>query len=57
MNSPSLRKKLGRVVAPLPFSSSVYLATEAILQFGSEQQKARWPPSTRIRGNDRHRCP
>ena len=39
-----IAEELGRVVAPLPFSSSVYLATEAILQFGSEQQKARWLP-------------
>lgn len=31
--------ELGRAVAPLPFSSSVYLATEAILAYGSDDQK------------------
>lgn len=36
--------ELGRSVAPLPFSSSVYLATEAILQYGSEDQKQSWLP-------------
>ncbi|HBK05038.1 MAG TPA: acyl-CoA dehydrogenase [Acetobacteraceae bacterium] len=39
-----LAEELGRAVAPVPFSSSVYLATEAILQFGSEQQKQTWLP-------------
>lgn len=36
--------ELGRAVAPLPFSSSVYLATEAILHYGSESQKQNWLP-------------
>ncbi len=31
--------ELGRAVAPLPFSSSVYLATEALLAYGSPEQK------------------
>jgi alkylation response protein AidB-like acyl-CoA dehydrogenase len=39
-----LAEELGRAVAPVPFSSSVYLATEAILLFGSEQQKQAWLP-------------
>lgn len=39
-----LAEELGRAVAPVPFSSSVYLATEAILLFGSEQQKQTWLP-------------
>ncbi len=39
-----LAEELGRAVAPIPFSSSVYLATEAILLFGSEQQKQSWLP-------------
>jgi alkylation response protein AidB-like acyl-CoA dehydrogenase len=34
-----LAEELGRAVAPVPFSSSVYLASEAILLFGSEAQK------------------
>ncbi len=36
--------ELGRAVAPLPFSSSVYLATEAILAYGSKSQKDTWLP-------------
>jgi len=39
-----LAEEIGRAVAPLPFSSSVYLATEAIMLFGSEQQKQAWLP-------------
>ncbi len=34
-----LAEELGRVVAPVPFASSVYLATEAILAAGSEADK------------------
>ena len=37
-------QSIGKHAAPIPFSSSVYLATEAILQFGSEQQKSDWLP-------------
>ncbi|MEM7331089.1 MAG: acyl-CoA dehydrogenase family protein [Chloroflexota bacterium] len=37
-------EELGRVCAPVPFASSVYLATEAILQAGSEAQKQKWLP-------------
>jgi alkylation response protein AidB-like acyl-CoA dehydrogenase len=37
-------EELGRVVAPVPFSSSVYLATEALLLAGSEEQKQAWLP-------------
>jgi alkylation response protein AidB-like acyl-CoA dehydrogenase len=39
-----LAEEIGRAVAPVPFSSSVYLATEAIMLFGSEQQKQDWLP-------------
>ncbi len=39
-----LAEELGRAVAPVPFSSSVYLATEAIMLFGSESQKQAWLP-------------
>ena len=39
-----LAEEIGRAVAPVPFSSSVYLATEAIMLFGSEQQKQSWLP-------------
>jgi alkylation response protein AidB-like acyl-CoA dehydrogenase len=37
-------EELGRSLAPTPFSSSVYLATEALLLAGSEEQKRRWLP-------------
>jgi len=34
-------EEVGRALAPIPFSSSVYCAAEAILQFGSDEQKNR----------------
>jgi acyl-CoA dehydrogenase len=34
-----IAEELGRSLAPTPFSSSVYVATEALLQFGTEEQK------------------
>ena len=37
-------EELGRALAPMPFSSSVYLATEAILMAGSDEQKQRYLP-------------
>ena len=39
-----IAEELGRVVAPVPFSSSVYLATEALLLAGSEAQKQKYLP-------------
>ena len=39
-----IAEELGRSLAPTPFSSSVYLATEAILAAGSADQKKRWLP-------------
>lgn len=39
-----ISEEIGRVLAPIPFSSSVYLASEAILQFGSDAQKQTWLP-------------
>lgn len=39
-----LAEELGRSLAPTPFSSSVYLATEAILAYGTEAQKAQYLP-------------
>jgi alkylation response protein AidB-like acyl-CoA dehydrogenase len=35
-------EEVGRALAPIPFSSSVYLASEALLQAGSDEQKQRW---------------
>ncbi|MCW5748065.1 MAG: acyl-CoA/acyl-ACP dehydrogenase [Alphaproteobacteria bacterium] len=39
-----IAEELGRACAPVPFSSSVYLATEAIKRWGSEAQKKAWLP-------------
>ena len=39
-----IAEELGRAVAPLPFSSSVYLASEAINRLGTEGQKSTWLP-------------
>lgn len=39
-----LAEELGRSVAPVPYASSVYLATEALLVYGSEEQKTAWLP-------------
>jgi alkylation response protein AidB-like acyl-CoA dehydrogenase len=39
-----LAEELGRSLAPTPFSSSVYLATEAILAYATEAQQAQYLP-------------
>jgi len=39
-----IAEELGRAYAPVPFSSSVYLATEAIMASGSKDQKEAWLP-------------
>lgn len=39
-----IAQEIGRALAPIPFSSSVYLATEAILLGGTEEQKRRHLP-------------
>lgn len=39
-----MAEELGRAVAPIPFSSSIYLAAEAVLTAGSEEQKAEYLP-------------
>ena len=39
-----IAEEIGRVAAPVPFSSSVYLATEALLLAGSQEQKEAWLP-------------
>jgi alkylation response protein AidB-like acyl-CoA dehydrogenase len=39
-----IAEELGRAAAPVPFSSSVYLATEALLLAGSREQKEAWLP-------------
>jgi hypothetical protein len=40
-----LAEELGTVLAPVPFSSSIYLAAEAIATAGSAAQKSAWLPS------------
>lgn len=39
-----IAEELGRALAPLPVSSSVYLATEFLLAAGDAAQQARWLP-------------
>ena len=39
-----IAEELGRAIAPVPFSSSVFLATEFLLAAGSEAQKSAWLP-------------
>jgi len=39
-----LAEELGAALAPVPFASSAYLATEAILTAGSDAQKQAWLP-------------
>ncbi|MEM8500701.1 MAG: acyl-CoA dehydrogenase family protein [Pseudomonadota bacterium] len=39
-----IAEELGRSLAAVPFSSSVYLAAEAILLAGSDEQKQQWLP-------------
>jgi alkylation response protein AidB-like acyl-CoA dehydrogenase len=39
-----IAEELGRSLAPTPFSSTIYLAAEALLLAGSDAQKKRWLP-------------
>ncbi len=39
-----IAEEVGRALAPIPFASSVYLATEAILLAGSDEQKKKYLP-------------
>jgi alkylation response protein AidB-like acyl-CoA dehydrogenase len=39
-----IAEEMGRALAPVPFSSTVYLAAEALLLAGSEAQKQAWLP-------------
>jgi alkylation response protein AidB-like acyl-CoA dehydrogenase len=40
-----IAEEMGRALAPVPFSSTVYLAAEALLLAGSEAQKQKWLPA------------
>ena len=39
-----IAEEMGRALAPVPFSSTVYLAAETLLIAGSEAQKQKWLP-------------
>lgn len=39
-----IAEELGRALAPVPFSSSIYLAADIILRVGSEEQKQKYLP-------------
>lgn len=39
-----IAEEMGRALAPVPFSSTIYLAAEAIMLAGSSEQKAKWLP-------------
>jgi alkylation response protein AidB-like acyl-CoA dehydrogenase len=47
-------EELGRSLAPTPFSSTIYLAAEALLRAGSQAQQKRWLP--RIAAGDAIGC-
>lgn len=40
-----IAEEIGRALAPVPFSSTVYLAAEALLLAGSSRQKRKWLPA------------
>src|ERR1700704_5667477 len=40
-----IAEEIGRSLAPVPFSSTVYLAAEALLLAGSDAQKSKWLPA------------
>src|SRR3979411_734904 len=39
-----IAEEMGRALAPVPFSSTVYLAAEALMIAGSDAQKQKWLP-------------
>ena len=44
LSSASIAEEMGRALAPVPFSSTVYLAAEALMLAGSDAQKQKWLP-------------
>jgi len=40
-----IAEEMGRALAPVPFSSTVYLAAEALLLAGTDAQKRKWLPA------------
>ncbi len=53
-----IAEEMGRALAPVPFSSTVYLAAEALLLAGSDAQKQKWLPKhcAAARRSARWRC-
>lgn len=49
-----LAEEIGRVVSPMPFSSTLYFFAEALLMAGTDEQRARWLGS--IPGGDAIGC-
>ena len=49
-----IAEELGRALAPVPFSSTVYLFGEAVLAAGSEEQKQKYLPEACSRRTHRH---
>lgn len=39
-----IAEEMGRAIAPVPFASTIYLSTEALMLAGSDAQKAKWLP-------------
>src|ERR1700753_767646 len=44
-----IAEELGRALAPIPFASTAYFLTEALLMAGSETQKPAWVPKIAAR--------
>src|SRR5258708_8830534 len=40
----AIAEELGRVIAPVPFASTVYFLADALMLAGNEEHKARLPP-------------
>src|ERR1043165_4784489 len=40
-----IAEEVGRAIAPVPFSSTVYLAAEALMLAGSDAHKRKWLPA------------
>src|SRR3984893_3353116 len=44
----AIAEELGRVIAPVPFASTVYFLAEALMLAGNEEQKARYLPKIAV---------
>ncbi|MFP6850460.1 MAG: acyl-CoA dehydrogenase family protein [Pseudomonas sp.] len=40
----AIAEEMGRVLAPVPFASTLYFFAQALMQFGTEEQQAHWLP-------------